>query len=344
MLKKIKLIFLLATLAAVMGACAGEDGEIGPAGEPGLDGEKGDKGDQGDEGDPGDGFEEIGSLTGTISGTRRDGTAFSKLFSYKYSVSNQMAFYEENGVTRLDIDRNAGPQSDDYFDFQLKLEDGTLKPASAYFATHIAFSEEENSTTLFSLNARAFYGEMQGFVKQLKDELNDAYHFYLDTNGQINYNSYNLYVEEKFVPVYSFDASMNGTSFDVYFHQETGALFAVEDPDADLLLFSGEMFDFYSDLKFVHNPAVGIDTFFDAETNEDLSEVIPTTPPDEFVVTNYNHDPSTGILTFDFVLQIDENEGSGARINSTNHDLTVTGSYNSGVKVYASTVGRTKND
>ena len=85
-------------------------------------------------------------------------------------------------------------------------------------------------------------------------------------------------------------------------------------------------------------------TFFDKATNEPLHAVIPDVPADQFTVTNYVHDASTGYMTFDFVLKISQyrpRTGYGYGYNSSGNDLTITGSFSSGKKVYSNVVSRT---
>jgi hypothetical protein len=85
-------------------SCKGEEGEVGPKGDTGaagaagpqgatgLQGPAGSQGAQGPQGPAGEGYEkafENGYIKGLIKGTRRDGTGFEEAFEYKMAMNSE---------------------------------------------------------------------------------------------------------------------------------------------------------------------------------------------------------------------------------------------------------------
>jgi len=106
---------------------------------------------------------------------------------------------------------------------------------------------------------------------------------------------------------------------------------------------SGTLFDLYDQLLLKYNADVNKPTFFNKNTGTSLHTEIPDVPADQFTVTNYVHDASTGILSFDFVLKISKYRPRTGYIdgfNSSGNDLTITGSFSSGKKIYSNVVSR----
>lgn len=326
-----KRLFYLLFAAFVLVNCAGEDGDPGPAGEQGIQGEKGDKGDKGDAGEngkDGEAFAKVGTLEGTFKGTRRDGTPFEYPFSYDYnSYESVSAFTQQEGKTVLTIERHNGYPFRDYAYFELEVNNGVLTPFSDYYTMSFDFHKEVNATTLFSMEIEPSFQDFPGEHRAMSDEANDKYGFYLGSYSHTTFEG-----EEVII------AGINNHA--VYYNASTGAF-------VTLVSYNGgepseEMKALYAEVKLKHDELTGEYTFYDAATDEPLSETIPAVPADQFTASNYQYDAATGVVTFDFRIVVSGHAVAG-RINSTRHELVIEGKYNSGEKVYESTVGRTKN-
>ncbi|HEY0743749.1 MAG TPA: collagen-like protein [Chryseosolibacter sp.] len=325
-----RLLYLLFA-SALLFNCAGEDGEPGPAGEQGVQGEKGDKGDKGDTGDDALGYiAKVGTLEGKISGTRRDGTAFEFPFSYEHTYSSGNGFRDDQGRTAITIQRLTSGQFQDYFQLELQKVNGTLVPLEPTYSAAFRFRKELNATTLFSLEAAASFANFSGEFRPISKAANSRYAFY--ANGtyfyQTNFDGQEVY-------------SVSGSNRHHYYSVSTG-LHVATYSYADGTYASGELFDKYSEVKFIYDSNTGQHKFIDSATGADLHEEIPAVPADKLTITNYSHDATTGVLSFDFKLEISKYDVAG-RTNSSNNDLVMEGKYNSGTKVYGTTVGRTKN-
>lgn len=246
-MKKTKLFGCLLALSIAVASCSGEDGEPGPQGETGetgeqgatgATGEQGEKGEQGATGEKGAAgeqgaaiFEKVGYFQGIVSGKSTDGTAFSEPFKYEYGPSmlvfdgSYIDLFRQNKASFGD-----SPWSDSHFQVNDLQRSGNTLVVEPDTYLNFKFSKELNATTLFVVNARPCF--------------------------------------------------------------------------------------------------------------RDLQDV----PADQFTVTNYVHDASTGVMSFDFVLKISQYRsriGDNFGLNSSGHDLTVTGSFSSGKKVYSNIVSRT---
>src|SRR6187551_2152563 len=84
---------LFLCIAALIFSCQGEDGEPGPKGDQG---EQGVAGSAGAAGQDGEGLEKEGFFEGTVSGNRKDGTAFSETFKYEYNFEAEGFSLDEN--------------------------------------------------------------------------------------------------------------------------------------------------------------------------------------------------------------------------------------------------------
>jgi hypothetical protein len=340
-MKHLKKIIYLFVFALVLAACTGEDGEPGSAGEQG---EQGAKGDTGATGASGSGFEKLGSFQGTVAGNRTDGTAFSEAFKFEYG-DNTNGFYDENGSKYIDFYRYQKPsdESSSISVEQLKFESNSLVADPQVTYLDFAFEKELSVTDLFLLRAEPYFKDTDAYVLAISDEKNKDFDFEYKYNGEINYYSASYFDGTNDVPTYLF--YLNKASFtEVHYRKSNGNLLGIYDYSSGQLISSGTEFDKYNKLVFKNNAALSMLTFYDKATNTSLHTSVPFVPADQFTVTNYVHDGTTGNLSFNFVLKISKHrkrDNSSNGRNTTGNDLTITGTFNSGGKVYKNIVGRT---
>src|SRR3989337_2832665 len=190
-------------------ACSGEDGDPGPQGEQGLQGDQGNQGIAGNSG-----YQKLGSLEGTVVGTRKDGTAFSESFKYEYTMDSVHGFSLQNGVKNIAVNRSLNSFSDSYMNLNLKSEDGILSPSSAAYSCYFNFFKQLDSETLFRITARPYFLATEAFVRELSNEENQVYHFsttgahseiyHYETNYKGNENAYqfNVYQNNEYINVF----------------------------------------------------------------------------------------------------------------------------------------------
>lgn len=123
-----------------------------------------------------------------------------------------------------------------------------------------------------------------------------------------------------------------------------GSLLGYYDQTTALQVTSGTVFNLYNKLTFKNNASLNTLTFYDKGTKNSLHTIVPATPADQFTVSNYVHDATTGNLSFDYTMKISKyrsKTGGNYGSNSTGNDLVISGSFNSGGKVYKNIVSRT---
>jgi hypothetical protein len=90
-------LLLAVSASLALFSCEGDQGPVGPQGAAGATGATGPTGATGATGAAGEAaMDKTGSFTGTLTGTRQDGTAFSETFTYEYSEEPYEGFYDEN--------------------------------------------------------------------------------------------------------------------------------------------------------------------------------------------------------------------------------------------------------
>jgi hypothetical protein len=348
--------FLFALLAAsLFTACSGEDGDPGVAGEAGAKGDPGDTGTQGVAGE--DAAARNGYFSGTIRGTRRDGTAFEETFNYEYSFGDQVIDSYEIPLQRFETAAGAIADAVATASGQttVPLDKGYMKlwlfndPKDGMTPGNLSlyFTKGLSATQLFKLEAKpyqedAFYDR----VIEISPEYNGIYNFDHNALGQVGYFEYYDEKSEN-VTAYAFQTQSSNVYRTYVYSAETGVLDYV---DVDgVQETSGALFDKYSAIKFVYNEELDMHVFVKTSDNSPLYEYVDEVPADVFALTNFTQ--QSGVISFDFTLQISKYRGfMGSRSplgpvfvhgqNTTGHDLTITGKFNSGAPVYQEAVGR----
>lgn len=327
MLSRYRILTCAFIVSVAFVACTGEDGEPGP---------------QGEEGTPGtDAAYKAGFFEGSVSGTRKDGIPFSEFFWYEYIDDNTQIFHEKDGQKFLSIERSLTPVANDpYFYMDLKEVQGGLAPAALADAVTFSFEKEIDNNSLFVINATPYFGSTTGYAVELSAEQNEIYKF----EGNATSIFYETTVAQG-QGTRRFIAHPNeNEAYDVYYKTNGGELAfifnrLVPGPRID----SGPLFDLYNKLQLGFNETYHKDLFYDAVTNEPLYTAVPTIVGDQLTIANYKRDETTGVVSFNFELKISGDLSVPQRKNSTGHDLTITGKFYSGEKVYKNIIARERN-
>ena len=348
------LIFTVLT-AALLASCAGEDGEIGPQGEQGEQGEQGDKGDtgdQGEQGEPGEYASKLGYFEGTVTGVRRDGTAFTEDFKYEFAFGNDAV--EEGNYHLNRYETFAGaiaystthliPSIDKgYLLFTAQQRDGVWEPSDMV----LGFEKALSSTSLFKLQARPYDEDVTfDLFIQLSPEANGKYKFSMVESGALYYADWDTDGDKA---LDAFQFQIFGTEKFLAYDYETGELLFVEESGDRVT--EGALFDKYNEIKFVYIDDARANGFVKTSDGSALWEYIETVPGDQFTVTNFQK--TDGVVSFDFTASVSKYRGYlktngpmggwlGYGANTTMHDIQITGSFNSGGKVYDEIVSRKK--
>jgi hypothetical protein len=282
-----------------------------------------------DDDEPADSAIKKGYFEGTVSGTRQDGTAFSEPFRYEY-VTNPV----ESGLETFHFNRSLTPSWDDAFmSIGFMGTSSNIQPLDAEFTFRKALSRNQ----LFSVIAKANFKLTGPLIRELSlAENQNTYHFSSSAGGNLYYQIYTYHdiASNKDIQTYMFQASIPSYYY-VYYDAVTGELVAVYDKVTESVITAGNIFDLYDQLVFKKNTTSGLRVFHSAATGATLHEFAPEIPVDQFTMTNYTRNPSTGVVSFDFTVTINGVlDYFGMRENSTGHNLTITGKFNSGGEVY----------
>jgi hypothetical protein len=330
---KFKHFFYLLLACVALAACSGKDGDPGPQGNSGSQGDKGNTGNTGK-----GAAIKLGFLDGTVSGKRKDGTAFSENFKYEYSFDSVQTFVDYGGGLKyLHITRYLNTQDNTSLTLELWDQEGVISVVSN--SVHFKFLKELDADNLFVVEAEPFLEATPAFVREIDyDQNNKTYHF-LYRGEWIDYD------EASFngTAAYAMSAYMSNKVLIVYYNKATGVLLGLDDVSGGnqtTQLTSGTLFDLYNRLTFKQNVTLGQPVFYDATTGVSLFEQVPFTPADQVNITNYTRNTTTGVVTFDYEIKI--SGGFPTHNNSTGHDLTIKGKFNSGGKVYKNMIGRVR--
>lgn len=341
-MKYARLIFHLLISASMLLGCQGEVGDPGPQGDKGIQGEKGDKGDTGEDGV---GFEKKGFFQGTVSGTRRDGTTFNEAFNFEYGPTYEGITQGINGAPpTFEVYRHYEPISEQSYFYAVfnVINKGTANENLIWgqtgdYSYHGQFSltKEIAPTTLFMLNARPLFEEIN-YTSPVSFALNnEVYKFVLNQDGKL----YDFIFDQ---PTSTYQYVFKTIDGKIIFYEVTyenydeeqdyqyGNLIKVLNADGTSASLAP-----YNQLR-ISRKNNGTIIFRDM-SGVDLSEDIEV-PADTYEITNYARNTETGIVTFNITYTI----GTLGRYNTTTNPLTITAQFNSGGKVYGDIVSRQK--
>jgi hypothetical protein len=345
-MKYTRLLFYALISASLLFACQGEDGEPGPQGEPGLQGEKGDKGDAGENGQDGEdgvGFEKKGFFQGTVSGTRRDGTAFNETFSFEYGpVFEGISESSRGGLPIFEVYRTADFNDEfNYFYSEFRVTNKNLANESLIVAQNeynenmtLNLAKEISPTTLFVLRARPKFIS-DTYLLAVNSSLNQTYKFIFNENGRQFNEEYNEETDEN---LYKFKTSDGKTVYYSSFSNYDATLDYSYGNVVRVINANGTTASNvpYNQLRFTRRNGSS-DFVFRNTSGVDLSEEIEV-PADTYEITNYLRNAQTGVVTFNVTYTI----GTIGRYNTTTNPLTITAQFNSGGPVYGDIVSRKK--
>ncbi len=326
-------ILALAAALAVAG-CKGEDGEIGPKGETGPQGAVGATGPSSDK------AYENGFIKGTLKGTRRDGTAFEEAFEYKITT-DASSFEKISGTEhRLSLWRSLG-----------------LQEYNSGISMHIVVTNKDQAGATAVLERASME-----FTKTLANRTN----FYL--NAGTNFKDGNITLPMSRTHNATYKLVEHGFQQQSYEDPATDkSYYVVKDTDGNSIYFENSYnYDAVRNVYFspfayvVNNSGVKSTTStlwgnvrmirsenwiknFATTAGVNLFETVAV-PADTREITNFAYNPTTGVVTFDYKINIselrayDRNYYNASPANTTLHPLEIKGSVSA--TVYNSTVMR----
>jgi hypothetical protein len=264
---------------------------------------------------------DYGSISGTLTGQRTDGTAFSEPFNFNLSLEKGTFETKDSGDQFLKMNLYGSPVSNS-ISFSLKYD--KKKVVSLDESSHIYFDflKELKENTAFTVHVETVEDTMN-ISWPIKPALNDAtYHFAFDPSRyagghDIDYDGNWLY------------KTTDGSSvaFDSYY----GDFQYIKRPNG-ATEYSSSIYGSLTLKVFGSYPY-----FTDSHgTNLSMKESIA---PDRLTITNFSFDEESGSMKFDFVLLLSD-RGRSLSENSTQHLLTITGKAN--ILVYANVLSRTR--
>jgi hypothetical protein len=348
-----KLFFLF--LLVLSTSCRGPEGDPGPAGPDGTDGKDGKdgaagaagpqgaagsqgaagpQGEQGPQGTPGltaDQLATNGFIKGTVKGTRTDGTPFTETFNYTV-VSELQGFEKINdNLHQVELWRGESYAKTGGSHITLLVENkgqstqkvniGVHVPAQDFNGFFIYWEKMIANNNLFVFRTNALFKPFSTLVP-VSAAHNATYKF---VNGGRDFSHP---TNNAFASLYYYSATEDGSK--VYFGQTASSTYSfeyIEDKNGVKSTTS----TLYGDLVYKYDFAKGAYKLYKGTT--DLSEIL-VTPADTQEVTNYAYDPATGLMTFDYKVNIQALRAQ----NTTKHAIEVTGSVSA--KVYDARVMR----
>ncbi|AYB30130.1 hypothetical protein [Chryseolinea soli] len=333
----VRLLMLLAIV--FLANCAGKDGDPGPAGKDGsngVDGKDGTNGTNGTNGTDGTNgpstfITTAGGIKGTVSGNRRDGTAFSEAFNYNLATEKGgVVKVPQTGISLIEFTRYGEPGADRHMTMVLKYEKNSisvlrenLRAFLAYPDMWFSFSKELPGNSLFSFSSYANFNDITAYWPISPAENDAKYHFEFEfdafTGRVLPTTAANTVAEYAF--------NIRGGAFAYYQYGENGGAFD-KIKNADGTESTSTLYD-----ELVLNED---DKLIFKRSGVDLSST-EFIPADKLDISNYSFDTTTGALKFDFVLQV----AGVTRFNATLHPYTVTGQVD--VIIYSNFGSRERN-
>ncbi len=336
-------VLLLAASVLLSNCKSGGEGDPGPTGAPGEPGVAGVAGPAGPNGTTFEQALENGFIKGTIKGTRRDGTAFEEPFEYKIAHGPE-GFYQASTTTHeLDIFRtNRMDYSDDgnwpYAGMYIKIENkGAANQAINFNWFELYFNKILANRNQFGLKVEANFSSENVYfpispANNAKYKLMNYGRFTQNENGDFDMTYNGGYNDEATGKHYNFFTDEDGNR--IFFGEIPGAygLHKYEyyiTPAGAKVTPSPIWYNvrFNPRVNFPYLTESGIEHAFFTTSSPDntpsagLSQLIDV-PPDTQSITNFNYNPATGELTFDYVIAIEHYRSS----NTSQHPVEIKGS------------------
>jgi hypothetical protein len=379
MVKQLRFFLYSICVMAVLASCQGDPGPDGKDGKDGVsgakggdgtdgadgnDGSNGGDGNNGNDGAPGaDAVAKVGHFSGTITGTRNDGTLINETFNYEYAfgtenMTNEGIFFKRYETVGEAI---AGAVAEEAYGIAPPLQDGFAAmdfteisaARTTVFAFDFFFKKELNNSQIFKLHVSPYLADEDYFGRllELSPDQNAIYKFDCNPASQINSIYYDRDGDSDNENVLLVSISANNY-LNVMYDGITGQLTYLERNDDGVQITDGPEFDKYNAIKLINDPELGTFVFVNASDDSPLWEKINVVPAD--VVDIQNFQKLNGVISFDFAITVNKYRGTlGKPVgfgvfaiqgeNTTHNDLTIAGSFNSGGKVYDEVVGRRRN-
>jgi hypothetical protein len=303
-----KVTFAILVIVSLL-SCQGKKGDTGPTGAAGAIGATG----------PDAQAPFInGSFSGTVTGTRKDGTAINESFSFPYAVSIEGFSTPVAGIQALTLRRQQSAIIYDQGSVQLYLAiqnkglaNQTVSLVSANYSNQFYFSKQLANNQMLIVDAsQGLILSSYTFTYPI-DPANTSYNFdftYYFYSGGVYLN----YQSENVNGVYlTYFLTKNNDK--VYFYQ--GNFVKIVDASGNVSFTSST----YGSLVLTQDNKYN---YIFKKDGVDLSKTV-TVPADTYSISNWNYDKTTGNLSFNIIL----NYGGYPKPNSTGHPLTVTAAF-----------------
>jgi hypothetical protein len=284
-------------------SCKGEEGEVGPKGDTGatgasgaqgasgVQGPPGGQGPQGPQGPAGESFEkafENGHITGTIKGTRRDGTGFEQAFEFKLALHTE-GFIRKGKAHELVLARYEKRKDENAIKLTLLVED------------------KDKATQSFKLNDFEL-----SFAKILADR--SRFVFSAETDFQpgwielpmsVNNNSTYQLTDYGLEPEYYIESAEK--AYNVFTTKSGSRLYfdaignSEEEPGTFAYLTDKEGVE--SSTSQTYGNLIYADQVFTTTEHVNLSDQFEA-PADVFQISDYAYNSATGIVSFSFKVNV----------------------------------------
>jgi hypothetical protein len=265
-----------------------------------------------------------GAFTGTITGTKKDGSPLKESFNYQYA-SNGVEGYTKSSPSTMYLYR-AESYGDNlrYLSMSLTALNKGLSNQSIvlthdnYYNTSFSFAKETSSTNIYEVNGRLLLADFDVVIpidtlKKSTYPLNFDFYYGI-APGSSPYWGLNLgsSFNENGQSYYGFSTTDGSV---VFFNQpySGGSFYKIVDAAGNASFTSTT----YGGLT-LRNNAKGNLVFYSG--TQDLSLTVPM-KADTYSITNYKYDTSTAMLSFNFTMRM----GGYPFPNTTRHPLTITG-------------------
>jgi hypothetical protein len=338
--KSIGNLCFLGLLALVIN-CKGPQGDPGPAGSSGKDGVNGTNGQAGPQGEQGlqgpqglagvsaDELVKNGFIKGTIKGTRTDGTPFTENFDYTIQFESQGFEKVNDQLHQLELSRSEAFGSGNNSHITLLVTNkglpsqqvniGVSTAGIDYNGFFLFFEKMLSGNTMFYLRTNALFAQSSIFRRV--SSTNNATYKFADYGN--NFISASLADADYYV------TTEDGSK--VYFDYIVGSntykfVYIIDNKGVKSVTSA-----IYGDLVYKYDSQQSKYKLYKAST--DLSEMV-SVPADTQEVTNFNYDPASGQISFEYKINIQALRSQ----NTTKHAIEIIGTVNA--KIYDSKIMR----
>jgi hypothetical protein len=331
---------ILLSASVLLSNCKGEEGDPGPAGATGEPGITGVTGPAGPNAASMEQAFENGFVKGTLKGTRRDGTAFEEPFEYKLAYEPEAFYTQKENTQRLDIFRTkvldwGDDGNEPYVYLYLDVDNkGAASQTVNVSWLELYFNELQTNRNRFDLRLHTTFTPERAYfpispahnAKYKLVNFGRSYH-----NGDSGSNLVGRTTDEATNKEYFYFTDEAGNQ--IFFGEITGSaeLYRYEyyltpagtkvvgSPVWYNVRFNASAYD--SQAHAATSPAFFTTVSVDNTVQTGLSQEMDV-PADTQSITNYNYNPVTGDLSFDYAISIQQYQPW----NTTQHPLEIKGS------------------